>query len=262
MTSTLQRCSRHREIAGWLCGQCQRALCPQCAAVQVAHPTVLTRCLECGGYAQHIVRQKTETHSFLSRMGGVVTYAFRWPGVLVWAGLVLASFGATFLCMGNVVAMTLVVVTAFALVRSAARGVDTIDINFTNILDDLIWPTVRFTLAMLPLWGPQYFFGDQLPHWAAITLDVLAVVWAPFSFIGAATQSPILTVLNPIVMVNVVRQVGRDAVTFILVSWVVIAAGSALASLGVLIIAAKLPYLLRALLALALILWPVVTYGR
>ncbi len=181
---------------------------------------------------------------------------------MVWAGVTLAAFGATFVCFGRWVALAVVVVTAFALVRSASRGVETIDFQFTNIADDLAMPTLRFVLAMSPIWAPAYFLRDQLPHWAELLIDVVAIVWAPFSFIGAATHSPILAVLNPLVMASVVRQVGRDAVTYIITSWLLMVAGVGLAAAAAVLMVSSLPLLLKPLLALALVLWPVVTYAR
>ncbi len=263
MRPTTERCTKHRAPAGWVCLECHRNLCPDCVAEQVANPIVIIRCLECRGHARPLTRRKNENQTFVSRLVRDLTYAFRLPGILVLAGLTVASGATAMFCGGRWVAMAVVVATAFALVRSASNGSDHIEVPFTNIFDDLVMPAFRFGAAMLPLWGPQVVFGDQLPGWARFVFDAVALVWAPFSFIAAATHSPILAMLNPLTILSVFRQIGRDAVTYVVFSWALFAFGGILAlPVSAMMNGPAAPSIARSLIALALMLWPIVIYAR
>lgn len=258
-----ERCSRHGAPAGWRCGECQRPLCPACAAEQIANPIVIIRCLECGGHAQPLMRSQRESQSLAQRLPGVLTYAVRWPGVMAWLVMAAGAAAASLVCGGRWVALAVIVMTAFAVVRSSTRESAFFEVQFTSIFDDVILPMFRFLLAMLPIWLPPAIFGENLPQWAQLAINVVGVVWVPFSFIGAATNSPMLAVLNPWVMVNVVRQVGQDAVTYIVSSWLLAVAGIALAVPASLVLTSQtVPLLLRPFVALLIALWPVVAYAR
>src|SRR4051812_49724911 len=71
-------CLQHRAAAGWRCTQCQRPLCPACAAPSSG----LVVCTYCGGLADVLRERRAVLRPFRSEIATAVPWAFQRAGVL------------------------------------------------------------------------------------------------------------------------------------------------------------------------------------
>src|SRR3954466_252677 len=71
-------CLQHRAAAGWRCTQCQRPLCPACAAPSSG----LVVCTYCGGLADVLRERRAVLRPFRGEIATAVRWPFQRAGVL------------------------------------------------------------------------------------------------------------------------------------------------------------------------------------
>ncbi|MFL5371456.1 MAG: hypothetical protein ACJ78Z_14765 [Myxococcales bacterium] len=214
-------CLQHRAAAGWRCTQCQRPLCPACAAPSPG----LVVCTYCGGLAD-VLRER---RAVLRPFRGEIATAVRWPfpragvlscaaaAVVVW---LLGALGG----LAGLIADGVMLAYLFQIVRHTARGADDFPApeDFRGFFEDVLSPLFRILLATVWMFGPAmwwafYKAGGDLGRF--LSSDVLAARSAPFlallaagafffpmALVAASLRGPISQVLNPALVVgNAVR---------------------------------------------------------
>ena len=219
-------CSTHRDRrAGWTCGTCGAQLCAEsCAAWRKLGQGTIEVCRLCGG-AAHPVRVR---RGLLEPFGvESLQEAVRWPfhreglltafacAVVIWlmgkAGLLAGYFG-----FGVVLAV------CFHVTRSTARGEDQLRDagDFRGFFEDVIGPLLRASFAGVWAYGPLVaflFWKHALPQdlsrgdtAIAVLLLAAGVFLFPMALLAGALSSPLLQVLNPMVVIGYAVKLGRD----------------------------------------------------
>jgi hypothetical protein len=218
------RCSRHpRAPAGWRCRGCEAALCPDCTYLHRTGTAALPACTRCRGIADPITISRAETRPFPARVPAALAWPFRGPGILAILGLglvlwLLKKFGVPGLFLAAGVFWGYV----FSVVRRAAIGDDTLGPpDFSDFFEDIVSPAIRGVVATAALWLPAVLYvgavlGAGTPLREAVRdpvvwlLAALGVAYGPAGIIVAAAARSILSVVNPVVGVQVILRLGRD----------------------------------------------------
>src|SRR3954463_1808981 len=111
-------CLQHRAAAGWRCTQCQRPLCPACAAPSSG----LVVCTYCGGLAGGLRQGTAGLGPFRSEIATAVPWAFQRAGVLSCAAAavvvwLLGALGG----LAGLIADGVILAYLFPIVRHTAR---------------------------------------------------------------------------------------------------------------------------------------------
>lgn len=207
-----EKCERHGAPAGWKCTVCHQPLCPDCAALKVVSPVTLLACGRCGEMAEPILRRKSHTASLAQRLPGAFLFPFRGEGLPAWLGISMFLWAFSFLgLLGGLIGWAVTLASLFGLTRSTARGGDSLELSdFQEPLGSIIVPLVRFSLATLPAWGGAFLAEwFQLPwlYWAALGVTAL---WSPTAFIGAAANTNLVHMLNPVRVLGATARIGKD----------------------------------------------------
>lgn len=253
----LEVCSRHSAPAGWRCTVCHELLCPDCAAIRTISPVDMTVCVLCGEMAEVLRRDRRDIESFSMRALKGLAFPFTGLGLLGFAGtsLLLAFtwyFGPTMHLLGWCLALA----GFFGVARSAGRGDGQFEnAPFSDLLTSVGLPVLRFMVVTLPTWGGMWLADEFNSHalwWAAV---VLAFVWTPTAFLGAAAGTPLLTLLNPLAVFGTVARIGADArrLSFFLFGLVLLAL--ALRPVSALLFALPVPFF-STLLSMAVTAYP------
>lgn len=213
----MSRCVAHRAEAGWMCTVCEEALCPDCAATRVIPPVSMTVCALCGELAEPLLRPKSEAVSFGRRAKGSLTFPFHGDGLAVWLGIALWLWLTSLLgALSTALGWAATVATLFGITRSTARTGDDIELSdMSDWVSGVVLPTVRLAVVLCPLWGGAWLAsstGHAAWRWAAV---LVACVWCPTAYIGAATGARLVDLLNPWRVLGVASQLGKDLAAYV-----------------------------------------------
>jgi hypothetical protein len=210
-------CAQHGAVAGWECTVCQRPLCPDCAAVRVIPPVSLLACGHCGELAEPLLRLKSQAASLLERIPSAFTFPLQGEGLPAWLGVALwlwatALIGPPGVALGWSVALA----SFYGLTRSTARGHEHLELSdFRDPLTSVMLPMVRLALVTLPAWGGALVARSlERPGLGWLALGV-AALWAPTAYIGAATGTSLLELLNPVRVLGATARLGKDAGVYV-----------------------------------------------
>lgn len=253
----LEVCSRHSAPAGWRCTVCHEVLCPDCVAIRTISPVDMTVCVLCGEMAEVLRKDRRDIESFSMRALKGLAFPFYGLGLMGFAGTsVLLAFtwylGPTIHLLGWCLALA----GFFGVARSAGRGDGQFEnAPFSDMLTSVGLPVLRFIVVTLPTWGGMWLadeFNSRALWWAAV---VLAFVWTPTAFLGAAAGTPLLTLLNPLAVFGTVARIGADArrLSVFLLGLVLLAL--ALTPLSALVFALPVPFF-STLVSMALTAYP------
>lgn len=190
---------------------CNQALCPDCVGIRVVHPAELLVCTLCGELAQPLLVTHRDSVDFFTLAGRAATFPFTGPGVVTWAGIAFVwSCGLWFAQLAQILATGLIIGLLFGLARAAGRGVEGASVEFESVLNDIVWPLVRFAAVTAPAWVTLLFALGQHSTALGVVGVLLAFLWCPTAFLGAAAGAPISTLLNPLAMLATIRNIGAD----------------------------------------------------
>jgi hypothetical protein len=205
-------CPQHRAAAGWRCTQCQRPLCPACAAPSSG----LVVCTYCGGLAE-VLRER---RAVLRPFRGEIVSAIRWPfqragvltcaaaAVVLWALVALWIFGA-------VIAAAVLLTHLFEIVRHTAGGADEFPGpgDFRGWFEDILAPLLRISLVSAWVLGPALWWEMRAGGTLSAPFVALLAMGAflfPMALIAAALPGPIAQVVNPAIVVGNAFRLGAD----------------------------------------------------
>jgi len=226
--------------------------------IQIAE---VTTCMHCGEIAEQLMRSKAERSSFAARLPVALAYPFRLEGLALWGGASLFGAVVSYVCLGRWLAAAFIIATAFTITRTSADGGTITSLGLADWVTNLVWPLVRFVVAMAPIWLPEVIFDEPLPVWLNLIITVVGLAWAPFSYIGASTDAGLTASLNPLVIGSVMRRVGRDAVIYVVGAVLLLLAAGALSVPAMALASIGVP-VLNKFLPLLVVLYPVFVFAR
>ena len=229
-----RRCTTHpREAAGWRCQACGALLCPACAVQLRVGSVDSDGCALCRGLAEPLRVRRQEAHPFSGRIAGAFAYPLRPSALLSILALalvlrVLQLFGF----LGAGLAYGVYWASLFGVIVQGWKGKETLEPpDFTNLLDDLLFPALRGLAATALVWLPltlravalfeQVVPGRDDPTALLVVLVGDPLLWIlllagvaflPAALIAAAITRSFLAVVNPLVPIQMARALGRDYV--------------------------------------------------
>ena len=213
----MTHCSRHAgQRAAWRCENCQRTLCPDCAARSGLANTTAVLCVHCGGLAQTLMAPRprrpywqmfpTFLKAIFSLEGGVQILALAIAMII--AGLIPL--------VGPLLSKFIFISYYFRVIMQSAHGAERLPepSDFTDV-SDLLGPVFRFFLASLLIWVPALLyvlmtvgltdFNFKDVSGAVIFLLVaVGVIYFPAAIIVAAISDSALAVINPAITVRMI----------------------------------------------------------
>lgn len=261
--TTTFHCEAHHALAGWECTSCHQPLCPDCAATKVVPPISLVVCALCGELAEPLLRHRSDSQTFVSRIPAAFIFPLKGEGPAVWLGLSMILWLLHFAgAMGTFLAWCILIGSLFGLVRSTARGSEGVEMSdFSSPLDGVLVPVARFGVAMLPAWGGAILVGwlGRPALWWLVLVVVIA--WAPTSLIAAASGANLVHLLNPVRVLGASARIGKDFGIYVialigtLLLWVVLLA------IGAMVNSLPIPFITSAIASL-LAVYPALVVAR
>lgn len=170
-------CQRHPEAtAGWVCDNCQAALCPDCVAIRRAISTEYLSCELCQGRVLPILVHRSRI-PLAVRLRGVWRYPFTQSGLIV-----LTSLSAMLALCRWLTAETFLLLkwlpalfgigffwsAFFHAIRSTARGEKELDApEFSDLYGDCVAPALRGIVGTSLLWLPGLLYLFFIKDWGA-----------------------------------------------------------------------------------------------
>lgn len=211
------QCEVHRAVAGWECTGCNRALCPDCAALKVVTPVTMVVCTHCGAHAEQLMRPKRESASLGQRVVQAYRFPFTGDGIPLWLGFTMwLSLVSLLGGLGALIGWAVTISSFFGLTRSIARGGDHLEVSdFQDPLTSVALPVATLGVVTWPVWVPL-IIGEwiQLPGLFWLGLAV-GVAWVPTAYVGAAAGASLLHLLNPMRIVRTITNIGSDFLVYL-----------------------------------------------
>ena len=206
------RCERHGAPAGWECTVCHQPLCPDCAAIKFIPPITMLACGRCGEMAEPLLRRKSQSASLAQRLPGAFRFPLAGEGLPAWLGISLWLYACSWLgLLGSFIGWGVAMASFFGLTRSTARGGDSLELSdFQEPFQGIVIPLVRFALATLPAWGGILAAAYLGLPWLSWTSLAVAALWSPTAFIGAAANTNLVHMLNPVRVLGATSRIGKD----------------------------------------------------
>jgi hypothetical protein len=229
-----ENCRRHPGIrAGWRCGACAAALCPDCTAVHKVARTETDVCATCGARVERLRVHRAE----IQPLGGRLLAALRYPLIrsVGFSLLALAVFQAflSYRSFGPPQAIALLAMVSagafwsyfFLIMSATASGSSDLGVpDFRDIRQDLVMPAWKGFAAGTWVWAPALVYllltrGFSLEVLEALVRPTDPVLWViaalgaayvPVALMAAATDSEILDVINPVRNAVCIYRMGRD----------------------------------------------------
>lgn len=220
----MTRCSQHPNArAAWRCTKCGADLCPGCAAEDIIHGGKIVRCVTCSGVAE-VLRVRREVVPYWGMFGTFLKAIFSLEGLLQFLALALILYLVAHVpLVGGILYGGVWVSYYFLIINKAAYGNAKLPrpADFTDFVDDMVLPLIRFIAATLILWIPTYLyvrsrigFGnlfanpvEALADPVLILIVVVSVAYFPGAIITAAVTRSTLAMLNPLVILGIVLRI-------------------------------------------------------
>jgi hypothetical protein len=249
------RCSNHLDNqASYECVPCRRYMCNLCVKIVRLPNTSVEQCPRCGSLAQRmgplrqsqvasVIRQTQGHGSLISRLADTPAFLARPSVLLVLLGLsvfqMLLSYGGL---PGAMVSLGAEAWVYFSIVELTANGRNDFDARIDNVVDDIFMPMFRYLVALLPILigvisfaleysqnlraGVETFEAD--PRMVVRYVRPLAIILAglalwPLMTAIAAISKSIFDMLNPMVWVQTLRDMGTDYIVGAIAFYVVLA---------------------------------------
>ncbi len=219
MGARLLHCKLHsKEVAAWRCTECDRALCPDCAAPDVLGKLKIARCVHCNGLGEPI-RYVPEIVPF-QRMIGPYLRVLKTPDALMQFAALSIVLGLASLAFGLGTLISGGLVTAYYLlvVNHAAEGLNGLPDAGSEENAGIVNGVMKTLVASWWLWFPFLFWlghqgtmldamdGELFPFKNPISLILLILtVWlAPATIMCAATGGSLVEIVNPLNSLRIV----------------------------------------------------------
>ncbi len=211
----METCSEHpTQEAAWTCSGCGKLLCPGCAAEDEIRGKRIARCIHCGDVAtlRMVPRPFRPYWTIFPKLVGAVVHPL---SILTLAGIAVVMFIVRFLPMvGGLLSVGIFAGYFFLTLRHAMGGATTLPRpgDFSNLVDDVVYPAFRLFLATAVLWVPSLAYAVwRMDAWSAmgdtpwmiladpglLVLLALSASYFPGALIVAAVNENLLSILNP-----------------------------------------------------------------
>jgi hypothetical protein len=227
-----RRCTTHpREAAGWRCQACGALLCPACTVLLRVGSVDSDGCSLCRGLAERLRERRQEARPFAGRIVGAFSFPLRHGALLsILALAVVMRLLQIFGLLGSALASGVYWAFLFGVIVQTWRGKEELEPpDFTNVIDDVLFPALRGLLATALVWVPLAFraaallseLGPERREPAALAsaiagdplvwlLLLLGAAFLPAALIAAAITRSFLAVVNPLVPIQMARALGAD----------------------------------------------------
>ena len=220
----MTRCTKHYNArAAWRCTKCGADLCPGCAAEDSIHGSKIVRCATCGGVAETLMVRK-EIVPYWGMFGGFLKAIFSMEGLLQFLGLAVILYLVGHIpLIGGILYGGVWVSYYFLVIHKASTGTTKLPMpaDFTDFVDDMVLPLVRFILASLILVIPTYLYvrsqvgflnlvvnpREALADPVLLLIITLSVVYFPAAIITAAIARSTVAMLNPAVILGIILRI-------------------------------------------------------
>ena len=226
----------HNARAAWRCTKCGADLCPGCAAEDSVHGAKIVRCATCGGVAEVLMVRK-EIVPYWGMFGPFLKAIFSMEGLLQFLGLAVILYLVGHIpLIGGILYGGVWVSYYFLVILKASTGVTKLPrpADFTDFIDDMVLPLVRFILASLILVVPTYLYvrsqigflnlmmnpRDALADPVLLLIIGLSVIYFPAAIITAAIARSTVAMLNPAVILGIILRIPGHYFLTVLV-WVI-----------------------------------------
>lgn len=217
-------CGRHLDqSAGWWCDLCALALCRRCTVTQMlSRRSSMLLCGQCRRAMEAI----TVPRATMTPMTLLARRAWLWPLRRVPLVIMVLLSAISFIPILGWIGDASVWVYLFALVRSTARGEETLlgIAPLSEGPEDILKPAFRGVAVTGWLWIPaalylerRYGFisGDATIRQVARDpwvwlLPLLGLPSVPIATIAAATDVGMVDLFNPLYLGGAIRRIGRD----------------------------------------------------
>jgi hypothetical protein len=162
--------------------------------------------------AEPLLRRKSQAVSLAQRLPGAFRFPFAGEGLPAWLGISLWLWACSLLgSLGSLIGWGVAMASFFGLTRSTARGGDSLELSdFQDPFQGIVVPLVRFALVMFPAWGGIFasaYLGLPWLSWVGLGI---AALWSPTAFIGAAANTNLVNMLNPVRVLGATSRIGKD----------------------------------------------------
>ena len=198
-------------------------MCPQCAAEDMIHGGKIVRCADCGGVAEVLMVRK-EIVPYWGMFGGFLKAIFSMEGLLQFMGLAVILYLVGWVpLIGGILYGGVWVSYYFLVISKAATGTTRLPLpaDFTDFVEDMVLPLIRFILASLILVIPTYlyvrsqigfinlFMNPQaaLADPVLLLIIALSVIYFPAAIITAAITRSTVAMLNPGVILGIILRI-------------------------------------------------------
>jgi uncharacterized membrane protein len=218
------RCTKHYNArAAWRCTKCGADLCPGCAAEDSIHGSKIVRCATCGGVAEVLMIRK-EIVPYWGMFGEFLKAIFTMEGLLQFLGLAVVLYLVSWVpLIGGILYGGVWVSYYFLVIHKASTGTTKLPMpaDFTDFVDDMVLPLIRFILASLILVIPTYLYvrsqvgflhlfvnpREALADPVLLLIITLSVVYFPAAIITAAIARSTIAMLNPAVILGIILRI-------------------------------------------------------
>jgi uncharacterized membrane protein len=198
-------------------------LCPGCAAEDSIHGSKIVRCATCGGVAEVLMIRK-EIVPYWGMFGEFLKAIFTMEGLLQFLGLAVVLYLVSWVpLIGGILYGGVWVSYYFLVIHKASTGTTKLPMpaDFTDFVDDMVLPLIRFILASLILVIPTYLYvrsqvgflhlfvnpREALADPVLLLIITLSVVYFPAAIITAAIARSTIAMLNPAVILGIILRI-------------------------------------------------------
>lgn len=198
-------------------------MCPGCAAEDSVHGAKIVRCATCGGVAEVLMVRK-QIVPYWGMFGEFLKAIFSLEGLLQFLGLaVILYLVGRIPLVGGILYGGVWVSYYFLIITKASTGTTRLPrpADFTDFVDDMVLPLVRFILATLILVIPTYLYvrsqvgfahlfmnpREALADPVLLLIIALSVIYFPAAIITAAITRSTIAMLNPMVILGIIMRI-------------------------------------------------------
>ena len=210
-------CSRHAGArAAWRCENCQRTLCPDCAAHSGLANSSAVLCVHCGGLAQQLMVPR-QRRPYWQMLPTFLKAIFSLEGVVqILAVSVAMVLSGMIPLIGPPLSKLIFISYYFRVILQAAYGAERLPepSDFTDF-SELFGPMLRFFMASLLIWLPALIYivlsvglSDfnikNVSGTVIFLLVTVGVLYFPAAVIVAAISDSALAVITPAITVRMI----------------------------------------------------------
>jgi hypothetical protein len=219
----MTRCTTHeRARAAWVCGSCDKTLCPDCAFAKTINADEVAICVHCGGFGRVLTRPK-RIAPFWEMFPRFLAAIFSTSGLIQLFAIALVQYLVSWIpLIGGFFSLFIYVSYFFRVISSASAGAEKLPEpdDFLG-LESMFAPVFRFFLATALIWLPATIYlvwgigfealiedpGGTLSSPVLVLLVIAGILYFPAAMIAAAVAESALAVINPMITIRLILRI-------------------------------------------------------